>query len=208
MQTLSLQYDNAAAWWGNAMERHGYRSAYRALIEASIGDTSMQNVCDMGTGTGAFAQAFCAVTSPVNHLTLVDFSAQMLEKARDNLTLFARRLTTVHASLEQYKPTQPFDLILCAHLIEHCPDPNKAMEHLANMLAPNGTLLLVASRPHWCQWLIWLTWRHRWFSQHVVAQMGADAGLTLQTITPFTSGPPKHTSLGYFFTKPSKEPTP
>ena len=91
-------------------------------------------------------------------------------------------------------------MILAAHVIEHLADPAAGLARLAGWLAPGGSLLLVASRPHWCQWPIWLRWRHRWFAPDAVAAMADAAGLRLAALHRFPAGPASRTSLGYHLT--------
>jgi hypothetical protein len=93
-------------------------------------------------------------------------------------------------------------LVLGAHVIEHCADPTQALAKMYDLLAPGATLLLVISRPHWCQWFIWLLWRHRWYSEIRVRQMAKAAGLPCPICHRFTAGPPQRTSFGYSFSRP------
>lgn len=57
-----------------------------------------------------------------------------------------------------------FPAVLAAHVVEHFTDPAEALRLLSACLSPAGRLYLVDLRPHWCNWLIWIRFRHRWFS--------------------------------------------
>ena len=206
---LTSQYDAAAPGWSARLERFGYLSAYCDLIERAVppGRTA-DRVCDIGTGSGAFAQAYMRSRGAPGSLTLLDSSPQMLKTAA---TLLARHgadlarhgadLTCHCTSLETFEPQQPYQLVLGADVLEHCHDPGQSLRTLWRLVAPGGQLLLVISRPHWCQWLIWLRWRHRWFSQVALGGIAAEAGLPPPDICPFAAGPPRRTSLGYVFNK-------
>jgi 2-polyprenyl-3-methyl-5-hydroxy-6-metoxy-1,4-benzoquinol methylase len=158
-------------------------------------------VLDAGCGTGAFATSWLAAGGSTD-LTLLDASAAMLTRATARLAALGTKATAIQTTLDRFAPAQPFQTILAAHVIEHCPDPGATFHHLAAWLQPGGRLILVISRPHWCNWLIWLRFHHRWFSATQVVQMARSAGLTHSLTHQFPSGPPSRTSLGYIFTKP------
>jgi SAM-dependent methyltransferase len=42
------------------------------------------------------------------------------------------------------EPDSSFDIILCSEVLEHIPDPTKALDEFSRLLKPNGTLVLTA----------------------------------------------------------------
>ena len=135
-------------------------------------------------------------------LTLVDPSGAMLAKAQTNLASLKVRPKTAKTQLEDFDPAVHFQTILAAHVIEHCDDPQAALQRFADWLQPGGTLFLVASKPHWCNWLIWLRFRHRWFKEQQILEMAGNAGFEHSLTYAFQTGPPSYTSLAYIFSKP------
>ena len=198
---LQTQYDEAATWWQRTIYRLGYRHAYEELMPRALQNISASHVADIGTGTGDLAASYCIRLGAPQRLTLVDGSERMLDAARTNLRHIAQRIDTTHALLGD--PIDIcFDLVLCAHLIEHLPDSNQGMRDLGDLISPGGHLLLIVSRPHWCNWIIWLKWRHRWFSRTQIATMARSADLILIEQFDLHSGPPSRTSFGYLLRKP------
>jgi ubiquinone/menaquinone biosynthesis C-methylase UbiE len=196
-QALTAGYDAAADRWSGMLRRLGYDLAYRRFLRRVL-DTRHGRVCDMGSGAGDLALAYVAEMGWPDDLVLVDPAPRMLAVA-------ARRLAearTVQARLDRFTDADGFDLVMAAHLIEHCPDPGLALCQLARLARPGGKVLLVISKPHWCQWLIWLHWRHRWFAPDAVLALARTAGLVPLATVPFDHGPPQRTSLGYLFHSP------
>jgi 2-polyprenyl-3-methyl-5-hydroxy-6-metoxy-1,4-benzoquinol methylase len=126
----------------------------------------------------------------------------MLDRARAGLEALGVTPAAVGARLEDFQPRLPCAAVLAAHVIEHCDDPEAAFRRFAGWLEPGGRLYLIASKPHWCNWLIWLRFRHRWFSESQVRQAAAAAGICHDLTHVFDAGPPSRTSLGYIFSKP------
>ncbi|SHG59409.1 class I SAM-dependent methyltransferase [Cognatishimia maritima] len=194
---LDHRYNAAAPIWSQMLEQHRFPAAYRHLASFAPTDRALRMV-DVGAGSGDFSTAYCAMRQrPVDHV--------LLDRA-DNMLAEAQRAhpqaQTICEDLAAHSPAKPYDVTLCAHVIEHCPDPFAAMSHLARITAPGGTLLLAISKPHFCQVFIWLKWRHRWFSTADITAMGASAGLTLRAVVPFPTGVPSRVSQGYVFEKP------
>jgi ubiquinone/menaquinone biosynthesis C-methylase UbiE len=201
--SLAKSYDNAAPEWAGKVARLGYQSAYTRFVRGAMPPlTANSQVCDIGAGCGAFAQAALSIGVKPAGLTLVDPSRQMLEHACRALDGQADNVSCHTTTLEAFRTDQAFDLVLGAHVIEHCQDATYALAKMYDLLAPGGTLLLVISRPHWCQWFIWLRWRHRWYSEIRVRQMAKAAGLPCPKCHRFTAGPPQRTSFGYSFSRP------
>jgi ubiquinone/menaquinone biosynthesis C-methylase UbiE len=95
----------------------------------------------------------------------------------------------------------PQDALLAAHLIEHFADPAAALAEMATLLRPGGRLWLVVSKPHWCNAIIWLQWRHRTYGPERVAALLDGAGFVVVEEYAFPSGPPSRTSRGYVATR-------
>mgnify|MGYP000282299840 CR=1 FL=1 len=199
---IAAKYDRAAARWDEKLSQLGYAHAYRQLLQPHT--NASHPVLDVGTGTGGFASAWLSEGGS-RDLTLLDLSSHMLAKARARLEGAGTIPRIVQSSLERFDPDTRFGTILVAHVIEHCADPADAFIRMASWLSPRGQLILVASKPHWCNWLIWLRYRHNWFDASQIAALAHNAGLTRTDTHDFTAGPPGRTSRGYIFTKPKKE---
>lgn len=95
----------------------------------------------------------------------------------------------------------PQDALLAAHLIEHFADPAAALAEMATLLRPGGRLWLVVSKPHWCNAIIWLQWRHRTYGPEEIARLVRLAGFAVERTYAFPSGPPSRTSQGLVATR-------
>lgn len=134
-------------------------AAYGDLAQRMLAGSRLDSVADIGTGTGDLARAVCDVIRP-DRMLLVDTSTAMLAAARQKLAGHAPYLRARTAALCDLDARGALDLVLAGHLIEHLPDPETGLHQLASLVKPGGTLVLAVSRPHWCQWFIWLRWRH------------------------------------------------
>jgi len=160
-----------------------------------VAPQNADQVIDIGAGTGALAEAWVAVHGAPKTLVLLDPRAGMLDRAE--AALAARQVTTERVQgLVGDAPKGPFDEVLAAHVIEHCPDPREALVQMAALLRPGGRLRLVMSKPHWCNVIIWLQWRHRTFSPSEIAGLVSAAGLEVEGQYVFPAGPPSRTSMG------------
>ena len=196
------RYDRAAQGWTLRIGALGYDAAYREFAELAVGQLPRpRSICDIGCGTGAFSAAVLGqVKGPLPALTLVDPSGQMLARASGGMARHGISAQTRHTNLANTQGQ--WDWVLAAHVIEHCADPAAAFADLIALTHPGGAVLLVISRPHWCQWLIWPLWRHRWFTPAQVLHWAMAAGLTHVLTHSFSAGSPSRTSLGYLFTHP------
>ena len=196
--SLTRRYDRAASGWGDKMRALGYHDAYLGFLSSVMPrpDPGFE-VLDVGCGSGAFAEAWAAIHDDAARIGLLDPSERMLERATAALDRRGVRTRTIRNTLEGFDGAPVHDHILAAHVIEHCADPGDALRRMRMLAAPGGRLWLVASRPHWCNAIVWLQWRHRTFRDGEVAALLDRAGWALEETYAFPSGPPSRTSRGY-----------
>lgn len=201
---LVARYDSVAHRWHRKVSRLGYPAAYAALFADSAHGA---RVLDIGTGTGAMAEAWCRVVGTPKELVLLDPSREMLDQAGRRLARWAvpmRRLAAGAGSDEV--PEERFDVVLLAHVLEHLPDPDSTLAWIRTRLRPGGTLYLAASRPHWCTALLRWVWGHQAFSPEDMRARLERAGLVQISTIPFPIGPPSRTSMGYIASRPTGGP--
>lgn len=198
-QSLSDHYERAAPRWSATISRLGYPDAYRALIEsARLSPSPGSNVADVGCGTGAMMRAFVGRHGRLHHLTLIDPADRMLAEAAKGLgdTLATK---TISATLETVDAGE-FDVLLCAHVVEHSADLSFSLRRLRAMLRPGGHLILVASKPHWCTWLLRRVWGHRSIKSADMTRALRAADFTVISEHGFAKGPPRRMSHAYIAT--------
>ncbi|MBL9051152.1 MAG: class I SAM-dependent methyltransferase [Tabrizicola sp.] len=197
---LSARYECAAPDWGRRLQRLGFPAAYRAIVARALDGLPLPEgritALDLGAGDGAFSEALLHGIGPRLELTLVDPSPAMLIAAEARLGRGRARL--VQGTLENAPVVADgYDVVAAAHLLEHLPDPEAALGCMASLLKPGGVLLLVVSRPHWCSWIVWLSWRHRRFRETEVRQMLDRAEFVDPQCCQPPAGPPRRLSLAY-----------
>jgi len=196
MARTRMRYDAAAPRWGDKMRTLGYYDAYLGFLSSQdIGPNREVSVTDIGAGTAAFAEAWVALNGVPKNLTLIEPSKSMLEIGQAALNRRGVDPTIVQATLAE-ADVEPSDEILAAHVIEHCPDPLIALRQIYALLRPGGRLHLVVSKPHWCNAIIWLQWRHRTFQNDEILSLLNEAGFETLHVYVFPSGPPSRTSRG------------
>jgi len=195
----STRYENAASNWSKKAIRLGYTTAYADFLSGNALQTG--SVLDVGTGTGTFALSWIEAGGSTD-ITLLDPSKAMLKRALSQFKALDRYPKLENCAFDDFQSETEFDVILASHVLEHFDDPASAMRRFSQMLPIGGRLYLNVSKPHWCNWMIWLRFRHSWFRPEAVCQMAQDAGLVEVRIHKFLVGPPSRTSLGYIFSKP------
>ncbi len=190
------RYDAAAPRWGDKMRTLGYYDGYLGFLSSrETRQAGALRVIDVGAGTAAFSEAWIALNGHPRSLTLVEPSRTMLAYGRAALKRRGVEPQLVQALLAE-ADVDPCDVVLAAHVIEHCPDPLHALRQMRALLRPGGQLHLVVSKPHWCNAIIWMQWRHRTFREGEILDLLDAAGFETEHIYAFPSGPPSRTSRG------------
>jgi ubiquinone/menaquinone biosynthesis C-methylase UbiE len=203
---LRARYNAAAANWHGKMHALGYAAAYRtAIAQLCPPGQTIHRVMDVGCGAGDFAAAYLHIRPRPDVLTLADPAAAMLHEAGARLHGAANQVLLLDEALDDLPVHPSQDLILCAHVIDHCPDPVHAIRALARGLTPGGAIILIATKPHWCNQLIRPIWRHRSHTPDQILQAVVAAGLVCPRDMGFASGPPKRTSHAYLITQTQPE---
>ena len=201
--TLTNQYDSAAGKWRDKMRTLGYYDGYLGFLSAPGPRPEPKvRVIDIGAGTAAFAEAWVAVNGVHGDITLLEPSKAMLSRGEAALMARGVQPTCVEGLLDEKLRLPAADEILAAHIIEHCPDPRAALEQMRGLLKPGGRLRLVVSKPHWCNAIIWMQWRHRTFGKAEIQTLLRDAGFEVESDYAFPSGPPSRTSYGVVARRP------
>lgn len=207
-QELTAMYDRAAATWQQAMQRLGYQQAYQQLF-ADLCDrkllpamTVATRVLDCGIGTGALSVALASACPGLARIDGVDLSSAMLQRSAANLATMGVKLIGRQTSAERLPFADgEFNLVMAAHLLEHLPEPTRALTELLRVLQPGGVLLLLINRPtFWTQW-IQLRWRFVIHPATMIVTTLAQLDAQLIDQPPLTGRLPSRTSTPYLFVK-------
>lgn len=198
----TVRYDAAAPRWGDKMRTLGYYDGYLGFLSAPERQSGRaEHVVDVGAGTAAFSEAWVAINGAPEKLTLLEPSQAMLERGAAALRVRGVEPSFAKGLLGEVSVASA-DVVLAAHVIEHCPDPTAALKDMYDLLQPGGRLHLVVSKPHWCNAIIWLQWRHRTFGKDEILQLLGDTGFQVESVYSFPFGPPSRTSRGIVAVRP------
>ncbi len=204
--TLTNAYDRAADTWHRTISRIGFVDAYGEFLDR-IGRHRLANqsnrlsVLDAGCGTAAFSLALGRRHSNAD-FDLLDISEGMLERAAQNLSAEGFASGQLCCDVRELaNRAKRYDIVLSAHLIEHCDDPGCVVSALRDALRPGGLLIMVVSKPHWCTALVRLRWGHRAYRPKELTTLLRTHGFNGVQSYGFSSGPPKRLSAGYIAVK-------
>ena len=137
---------------GGPMARTRYRLALRWL---ALGSESSERMLDVGAGNGAF-MVEVAKRTPRLEIYGAEYSQAAIDLASPRLK---DRLARCDLQGDQPLPWGGrFQVITCMEVLEHLPDDELALGHIANALSPGGRLFV--SVP---------AWQAKWGPQDVAA---------------------------------------
>lgn len=102
---------------------------------------SYNEILDIGCGDGSISTP---LLSSKCHLTLLDISTQMLERARSRVpTDLLSHVKVVNQNfMEAPFEEGTFDLVICVGVLAHVPSPSEVVAKIVSILKPGGTLIL------------------------------------------------------------------
>ena len=118
------------------------RRFVRRLHELVLDAGPVSSVLEIGVGEG-FLSGYLSENMPTVRFCGVDASAQALARLRH---LFPRIETHVGNAYDLSRLQGPFDLVLCAEVLEHLHEPTRALDAIAS-LRPRRALLTVPHEP-------------------------------------------------------------
>jgi tRNA (cmo5U34)-methyltransferase len=112
---------------------------FQEQAAAAVKAVDARTILELDIGTGETARRVLAA-HPDAHLTAIDSSAEMLERARSVVPDADLRL----AQLQDPLPDGPFDLVVSALAVHHLDGPGKQdlFRRVAEILSPGGAFLL------------------------------------------------------------------
>lgn len=160
LETIKGERAEAAAKYfrENAKRWDMIRSLYvaesdveKAMLKAA-GDTPIEGLLDLGTGTGRILQVF---SDRIQYGLGIDLSREMLAVARANLERANLRHCQVRLG-DIYNlpvPMRSMDIVTIHQVLHFLDEPAAAVAEAARVLRPGGRLLIVDFSPHQLEFL-------------------------------------------------------
>lgn len=142
-------FDSGVEWFKDHQTAPWARLRYNgalANLARHLGKPALR-ILDAGGGNGLFA---IPLATEGHHVTLVDFSAEMLADAEHNAADagVADRIQVHHASLDEIPtlfPEPVFDVVICHMVLQYVDDAEKALHAICQPLLPNGIVSVMNS---------------------------------------------------------------
>ena len=120
----------------------------RQLAVQTVNAYATPNVLDVGCGSGRIGEF--VLEAGAAHYVGVDFSAPMIDLARQRLVRFQDRTQLIVDDFLTARVDGPFDVILALGLFDYLPEPHRFSRRMFELCAPGGCV--VGSFPTW-SWL-------------------------------------------------------
>jgi len=113
-----------------------------SIVAAAKHLAQPRRILELGVGTGLLAQELLRAF-PKAHLTAMDFSPRMIERASKRLSRFSRRIEMVEGDFYETSFSQGQDLVVSSYAIHHLSDIQKAQlyEKVYACLVDNGVFI-------------------------------------------------------------------
>lgn len=113
-------------------------------VDRLLGDVRGLTVADIGCGTGRHALRLAAAGARV---TALDFSAEMLRRARAKPGAAAVQFTEHDISKPLPLSNAAFDRVVCGLVLEHMAEPAALFGEMKRITRPDGCLVVSAMHP-------------------------------------------------------------
>lgn len=136
-----------AADWDQLRTLHVAEERVEAAVRDMIGPTSLDNLLDLGTGTGRMLELLAPRAA---RAVGIDQSPQMLAVARARLEKADMRNVQLRQGDIYALPTERnfYDLVIIHQVLHYLDDPARAVREAARALGPSGRLLIIDFAPH------------------------------------------------------------
>lgn len=138
-----LFYDRFAERFDAEMNMYDTKRRLEVIFDELLElDLSGKKLLDAGSGTGWFS---CKAASRGANVVSLDVGEKILAQVAKKCE--SRRV--VGSVLDIPFPAESFDIVLSTEVIEHTPDPKRAIREMHRVLKKNGTLILTVPNKIW-----------------------------------------------------------
>ena len=103
-----------------------------------------ENVLDIGCGGGVDTMIAVTMTGPTGRAVGIDISSEMVERARQNVSLTdLKNVSFQESSAEDLPfPDKSFDVVISSGVFNLVPDKTRALREVFRVLKPSGRLMM------------------------------------------------------------------
>ncbi len=116
-------------------------ATWKNMLSSTVDKREHLEILDVGTGPGQLALMFAEMG---HHVTAVDLSTRMLDKARKNALKKSLDINFIHGDAEDLQfPDMQFDVVSSKFLLWTLPDPQKALSEWKRVLKKDGMIIAI-----------------------------------------------------------------
>jgi len=117
------------------------RTAWKNMLSSALNRREQLEILDVGTGPGQLALMFAEMG---HHVTAVDLSTNMLDKARKNALKRSLDINFIQGDAEDLPfPDMQFDVVSSKFLLWTLPNPQKALSEWGRVLKKDGMVIAI-----------------------------------------------------------------
>lgn len=99
-------------------------------------------VLDVGCGTAAITKGIAEKVGETGQVIGIDRDSDLIEEGK-NLFEFPDNLQFIVTELLDYEPTEKFDLVVSARVLQWQDNPQEALQKMSTWLKPNGQIIIL-----------------------------------------------------------------
>lgn len=136
-----------AAEWDKMRSLYVPEQAVEGQLQAMIGPAAVDELLDIGTGTGRMAELFAPLAA---HVTALDNSPEMLRLARARLhDLGPKHCDLIQADFRNLPLADSrYDLVLLHQVLHFAQDPENVLREAARVTRPGGRIAIIDFDAH------------------------------------------------------------
>ena len=140
-------FESIASDWDDLRELHVADGDVEAAMLDVVADLDIDELLDIGTGTGRVLEIFAP---SISRGVGLDLSSKMLNLARTRLDQAQLRHCSVQygSAYDIERPARSVDVAVLHHVLHFLDDPAEAIAQAGRTLRPHGRLVIVDFAPH------------------------------------------------------------
>lgn len=141
-----MNVEQAYNIWANQYDtnKNRTRDIEAISLRESLANMTFDNCLEIGCGTGKNTEYLATITQ---ELTSVDFSEEMLAKAKQKIKTNNVQFIQADITKEWFFATKPYDLVTFSLVLEHIEDLNEIMKKVASVTTSKSIVYIGELHP-------------------------------------------------------------